>query len=252
MTSQQAMYYDAVRRLGERDEAFMDILGDGLTRQELATNIERRPSHWGRYAGFFRSLPSSPLEGENDQHRAIVDHMLCVIAENSLETLERHPTDVVVHDRRMLVQIAHPGANLLWFVNDSASHLFLLGVHPDETRMAKSRVTCRSDYVIRHIQIGETILFIPMTTKTASTLCDNAVPEYSASYTSRGTVEIEHHGQQIATMEILTCRKLMLVAITPEGTITPAERGAVQLWAGKIQAHYAGTVFAKGEITWRA
>ena len=68
MTSQQAMYYAAVRQLGERDEAFMDILHDGLTRQELAANIERRPSLWGRYAGFLRFLPSSPLEGENSQH----------------------------------------------------------------------------------------------------------------------------------------------------------------------------------------
>jgi len=55
--TQEQLYYQYVRRLGERDELFMELVRDGLTRAELRRNIERRPSHWGRYAGFLKTLP---------------------------------------------------------------------------------------------------------------------------------------------------------------------------------------------------
>jgi hypothetical protein len=249
--TQISMYYDAVRHLGERDAAFMDIFQDGLTRQDLATNIERRAGYWGRYASFFQSLPSSPLEGENDQHRAIVDRMIDVIKETGLEILQQHPTDVAVYDRQRLVQVAYAGAKLLWLVNDSASHLFLLGVHPDENRVAKSRLTCGTDYVCCCIEIGDTVEFSVSTIEKAAIMCDTA-PGYTASYISSGTAEIAHHGQKIAAMKISTRPGQTPVTIIPEDTITPTERGAVQLWAEKYQTHYAGTIFAKGEITWAA
>ena len=256
--AQKSMFYNAERRTGENDELFMGFIRDGLTRQELAVNIERRASHWASYASYFRSLPSSPMRdptsllfGENDQHREIVDRMIDVINETGLEILERHPTDVVVYDRQRLVQVAYPGANLLWMVSNSASHLFVLGVHPDENRVAKTSTTLGMDFVC-HIQVGKKIQFTPLTTDNAAALCDRSVPEYAASYVSDGMVEVNHHGQKIATMKISTRPGQTPVTIIPERTITPAERGAVQLWAEKYQVQYAGTLFAKGGITWAA
>ncbi|MDA8153170.1 MAG: hypothetical protein M0003_10740 [Acidithiobacillus sp.] len=255
--TQADLYYNAVRNTCERDLTFMELVRGGLTRQELAVNIERRPSLWGRYAGYFRTLPSSPLRdpaslllGENDQHREIVDRMIDVIKDVGLEILQRHPTDVVVYDRQRLVQIAYPGAQLLWMVSNSASHLFLLGVHPDENKGAKEATTFGMDFIC-HIQVCKKVKFSPLTPDNAAVLCDRSVPEYTASYISGGAVEVHHHGQKIATMEITTSHGQAPVTIIPESTITTTERCAIQLWAEKYQTNYADSIFAKGEITWK-
>lgn len=57
--TQTQMFYDAVRRLGERDQLFMELVQgeDGMTRDELETNIARRPAHWSRYENFLSLLP---------------------------------------------------------------------------------------------------------------------------------------------------------------------------------------------------
>ncbi|WP_163056833.1 hypothetical protein [Acidithiobacillus ferrooxidans] len=250
--TQTSMYYDAVRHLGERDAVFMEIFQDGLTRQDLATNIERRPSYWGRYAGFFQFLPSSPLEDENDQHRAIIDYMLKKITENGLEVMERHPTDVVVFDRKRLVQVAYPGAQLLWMVSNTASHLFLLGVHPDENRTAKAATALGMDFVC-HIQVGRTLKLSSLTPDKAALLCDSAVPGYTARYITGQMAIIHHHEKTVATLRIAGRHQdTTLVTVEPAEGITPAERGAAQLWAEKYHSRYAGSSFAKGEIIWTA
>jgi hypothetical protein len=245
--AQLAMFYDS-RQTGEADEIFMGFLRDGLTRHELAKNIENRSSHWGRYTGYFRSMPSSPLEGENDQHREIVDLMLEKITENGLEVMEQHPTDVVVFDRQRLVQVAYPGAQLLWMVSNSASHLFLLGVHPDENRVAIGSLSRGMDFIC-HIQVGRTVKLTPLTPDKAEALCDRSAPGYSMEYIHEDLTEISHHGKKIATLKIST-GKGFPVAIYPQDAITKAERGATQLWAEKYQVEYSGTLFSKGTITW--
>jgi hypothetical protein len=61
MPTQAQMYYEAERKAGERDRAFMDLVNhptNPLTREDLARNIERRPALWSRYAGFLDKLPS--------------------------------------------------------------------------------------------------------------------------------------------------------------------------------------------------
>ena len=258
--TQADMYYNAVRNSCERDETFMELIRGGLTRQELAVNIERRPSLWSRYAGYFRTLPSSPMRdpaslllGENDQHREIINRMIDVIKDTGLEILQRHPTDVVVYDRQRLVQVAYAGAKLLWLVNDSASHLFLLDVHPDENRVAKSRLTCGTDYVCCCIEIGDTVEFSVSTIEKAAIMCDTAT-EYTANYISSGIVEIAHHGQKIATMKISTRPGQTPVTIIPEDAITQMERGATNhhhRWqiAYKTKGETAETVVRS--ITWQ-
>ena len=58
--SQSQLYYDSVRKIGERDELFMEMIRAGeMTRQDLSALIARNPARYDRYAGFLTSLPES-------------------------------------------------------------------------------------------------------------------------------------------------------------------------------------------------
>lgn len=56
--SQVQLFYQAHRNIAGGNEVFLHLLRDGLTREELGRNIQRRPSLWGRFAGFMDTLPT--------------------------------------------------------------------------------------------------------------------------------------------------------------------------------------------------
>lgn len=61
MMTQLQHFELARRRLAEADHTFMDIVtcpGNPMTREDLETNIQRRPHVWGRYAGWLDVLPT--------------------------------------------------------------------------------------------------------------------------------------------------------------------------------------------------
>ncbi|MFW6855327.1 hypothetical protein ACODYM_28970 [Burkholderia gladioli] len=55
---QLAMFYQQQRNIAGANETFMELVKGGLTREELAHNINRRPALWGRWEGFLNVLPS--------------------------------------------------------------------------------------------------------------------------------------------------------------------------------------------------
>ncbi len=58
MPTQEQRYYQAERRSARLNLAFLELVRDGLTREELQRNIARRPTLWGRFEGFLDKLPS--------------------------------------------------------------------------------------------------------------------------------------------------------------------------------------------------
>lgn len=61
MPTQKQMYYAAEKHSGGMNRAFMDLVNcknNPLTREDLARNIERRPTLWKRYEGFLETLPT--------------------------------------------------------------------------------------------------------------------------------------------------------------------------------------------------
>jgi hypothetical protein len=59
--SQAALYYSAVRHAAEVNLLFLELVMDGLTREELITNIRRRPALWQRFETWLEYLPGSPV-----------------------------------------------------------------------------------------------------------------------------------------------------------------------------------------------
>lgn len=57
MKSQEQRYYDAVRASTEVNLLFLQFVKEGMTKDQLRRNIERRPSLWGRFSGWLDKLP---------------------------------------------------------------------------------------------------------------------------------------------------------------------------------------------------
>jgi hypothetical protein len=62
--TQKQMFYQEQKKIADINNTFMELVKNGLTKQELARNIERRPALWDRFSGFLQTLPSEDIETE--------------------------------------------------------------------------------------------------------------------------------------------------------------------------------------------
>ncbi len=62
MKSQLQIFYEEQRKISESNQTFLELVADGMTREELARNIERRPVLWSRFASWLEKLPSRQME----------------------------------------------------------------------------------------------------------------------------------------------------------------------------------------------
>jgi hypothetical protein len=60
--TQLQIFYQQQRNIGRGNEAFMELVRSGLTREDLARNLKRNPALWSRFAGFLEVLPSGTNE----------------------------------------------------------------------------------------------------------------------------------------------------------------------------------------------
>lgn len=58
MKTQDQMFYDATRKAAELNQAFLDMVADGMTRRELQALIDKRPNIYGRFAHWLEKLPA--------------------------------------------------------------------------------------------------------------------------------------------------------------------------------------------------
>jgi hypothetical protein len=56
--TQEQMFYAASRQIAETNLQFLELVEEGMTREELARNIERRPHLWSRFESWLDKLPS--------------------------------------------------------------------------------------------------------------------------------------------------------------------------------------------------
>lgn len=56
----QYQHYSLVhKKLAEQNELFLYFVNTGMTREDLATNIARRPHVWGKFEHWLDKLPST-------------------------------------------------------------------------------------------------------------------------------------------------------------------------------------------------
>ncbi len=56
--TQLQMFYSAHRQVAETNNTFLELVKEGLTREELEINIERSPALWQRFENWLDKLPS--------------------------------------------------------------------------------------------------------------------------------------------------------------------------------------------------
>ncbi|MHB1666098.1 hypothetical protein [Thiomonas sp.] len=59
MPSQLQLFYRAHRDIADGNLLFLEMVHDGMTREDLARNIERRPQLWSRFSHWLARLPSA-------------------------------------------------------------------------------------------------------------------------------------------------------------------------------------------------
>jgi len=57
MKSQLQIVYEEQRKIADANLMFLDLVDEGMTRQELQRNIERRPELWARFSSWLDKLP---------------------------------------------------------------------------------------------------------------------------------------------------------------------------------------------------
>lgn len=54
--SQYQHYWSSQRKIADVNETFLFLVANGLTREDLAANIKRRPALWGRFEHWLDKL----------------------------------------------------------------------------------------------------------------------------------------------------------------------------------------------------
>ena len=62
MKTQLQIYWQEHNNIARGNELFMNMVRDGLTKKELATNIARRPELWGRFESWLDKLPAANID----------------------------------------------------------------------------------------------------------------------------------------------------------------------------------------------
>ena len=65
--NQRQLFYAEHRKIADANEVFLDLVADGMTREDLQANIKRRPALWGRFANWLDHLPSRHTQPEHQQ-----------------------------------------------------------------------------------------------------------------------------------------------------------------------------------------
>jgi len=60
--TQLQMYWQVHQNIARGNDLFMQMVRDGLTKKELATNIDRRPELWGRFENWLDKLPAANID----------------------------------------------------------------------------------------------------------------------------------------------------------------------------------------------
>ena len=56
--TQLQMFYAAHRQVAETNNTFLELVKEGMTREDLAACIAKRPALWQRYESWLDKLPS--------------------------------------------------------------------------------------------------------------------------------------------------------------------------------------------------
>lgn len=180
--------------------------------------------------------------------------MLAEIQRHGLEVIQRYPNDVLVLDRAVLEQYAHPGSTVAWMVGDTHSHIVPLGIHPLLNKLVTYLTNLASNdrfYALEFSRSGQ-FGIKPIDRKVFAELSQAAIP-----YTTKGTPtnfslyrEASRLGHCMLTDEGTCAAPLVLVTITPRHDIRPIDKAALEEWARQAVTKHTGTLFAKSKFHW--
>lgn len=185
----------------------------------------------------------------------ILNEMKSLIAKHQLNLLQTYPNDLLVYDRENLERFAHCGATIAWVVGHNHTHIVNLGLHPEENDMVHCLTKLASTDHFYQIKIfADDVAFKEVDRDGFRALGPTPVP-----YTKIGgddNFALFKIGLKVGQVQISAKGnyrdRVYNLKITAESSATKLDHAALHLWADKMAAHIAGSLFIKIQVEFAA
>lgn len=181
----------------------------------------------------------------------ILTKMRSLIAKHELNVLQNYPDDLLVHDRTNLERFAHAGATLAWLVGHNHTHIVNLGLHPDENEMVHYLTNLAATDRFFQIKIfASDVAFKEVDRNGFSILASTPVPYIKAG--ADDDFIMFKSGLKVGQVQISTTGnyrdRVYNLQITAESRSTKLDQAALHLWADRMAAGIAGSLFIKTRV----
>lgn len=179
--------------------------------------------------------------------------MKAEIVKHGLELLQRYPSDLLVHDFRMLERYALPGSTIAWMCGHSHTHMVRLGIHSKENEMVTYLTNMAADdhfYVMKVNSQGCQLKEVDRAGFIA--LAHEPVPyrrkgEPDNFYLFRGDT---HVGSVVVKTEGTFQNRSYTAHVEVKGEAKAFDKVALELWCEKAVTEVAHSLFVNFEIVW--
>lgn len=186
----------------------------------------------------------------------IIDHLAGIVEKYQLELLQRHPKDLLVHDRDLLEACAYPGMQIAWMVGHCHTHMFPLGLHPEQNIGVTWVTNWGNDdrfFVIEVLTAGD-FSVKELDRKQFEALQHTPLQYVAEDPWCTTNFWLLKHGQQIGHVatdwEVAEAGRRVVVKLTPVAGCSELDRFALKLWGAKEASTKAHSLFTPRRYEW--
>lgn len=188
----------------------------------------------------------------------LISAMTTEIQRYGLEVLTRYPDDLLVHDRNTLTGIAVPGITMGWAVGHSATHLSLVGIHPEQSSMldylASPSHSAKHFYRVA-ITSPTNFRMTEISRENFANMAREPVP-YQLKKSDDGGGWVSHTRRALGHIAIRYeggfQDRRWFADITPVEGATPLAHVVLETWANRAMIEKAGSLFCRTETAFLA
>jgi hypothetical protein len=199
--------------------------------------------------------PAEPTHGVLSKR--IVNAMTVEVDKYGLRLMQHYPDDLLVHDRKLLDQMAQPCAHLALVIGDTHTHIVAVGIHPRENESIDCLLALAATdrfYDIRIAADGATFDMREIGREAFSELRD-IMPHY-ARHGETGDCWLVRDDTRIGQIRVQpappSSKVTFVYTLTPTREATPLDRYALEVWAGYDARAMAQSLLFTNIVEWRS
>jgi hypothetical protein len=182
----------------------------------------------------------------------LIESMKTLVHAHKFELLDRYPSDLLVHDRNMLDELAAPGMRFAWVLGHAHTHLVTLGLHVEENTLVDcfTNLSSTDKFFVIHIHNGGGFSIDEISRDSFKLLRHARVPYSAIGDDLNFTLYREKRVGYVSIKRTGPFGYVRYeVSITPYATATAADLAALKIWASHRVRAAAGTLFVNTTYT---